>query len=376
MSLPPESMPSEIFSSTAFHDQYFDGDMAVAQAARLRIDAVNNTLVIEVQDGEEVFWDLTDIRKLPDQAGRDKTAFRVLGDPVARLITSDPSLSVNCPNLNRRAPPKGRGRLMGWALGAVASVALIIGVLVPNMADRLAVYIPPEGERALGETTLGQIREALDNTGLSPIAFCENPDGLDALAQMEQKLTASLDLEHDLSVHVLDHDMVNAFALPGGFVVLFRGLIDAGHGPDEVAAVLAHEIGHVVSRDPTRHALRSAGSIGVLGLLFGDFAGGAVILFLTERLIDARYSQGAEADADRFAYDALLKANVSPAALGDMFQRLRDKYGDSEGVTAHFLSHPALGERIIAARAAAPAGREFTPILDDETWGALQGICN
>jgi predicted Zn-dependent protease len=169
--------------------------------------------------------------------------------------------------------------------------------------------------------------------------------------------------------------MMNAFALPGGFVVLFRGLIDAAESPDEVAAVLAHEIGHVVSRDPTRHALRSAGSIGVLGLLFGDFAGGAVVLFLTERLIDAQYSQGAESGADRFAYGVLLNAGASPAALGDMFQRLRDKYGDSDAIIAHFLSHPGLEERIKAARAAAPKDRDYQPILGDEEWAALKGIC-
>lgn len=67
--------------------------------------------------------------------------------------------------------------------------------------------------------------------------------------------------------------------MPGGLIILFRGLIDAAESSDEVAAVYAHELGHVVARDPTRIALRSAGSIGVLGLLLGDFAGGAVVLF-------------------------------------------------------------------------------------------------
>jgi hypothetical protein len=354
---------------------YFDGDMARPRASRLQINRDHSELTISASGLAPIIWRTADIRVVPDQAGRDRTVLRVTNNPVARLVLAEKSLLAMLPNKYRSAPPKGRGRLMSWAFAAVVSVALIIGVLVPTMADQLAVFIPPEGERALGETTLGQIREALDDTGLAPIPFCEDSDGREALSHMKGKLTASLDLEHDLSVHVLDHKMVNAFALPGGFVVLFRGLIDAANGPDEVAAVLAHEIGHVVSRDPTRHALRSAGSIGVLGLLFGDFAGGAVVLFLTERLIDAKYSQGAESEADRFAYGVLLNADASPAALGDMFQRLRDKYGDNDAIIMHFLSHPGLQERIEAARAAAPQDQDYQPILDGEGWAALQGIC-
>ena len=82
---------------------------------------------------------------------------------------------------------------------------------------------------------------------------------------------------------------------------------------------------HVISRDPTRHALRSAGSIGVLGLLFGDFAGGAAVLFLTERLISAQYSQKAEIGADTFAHGVLEQAGINPGALGDMFENMRAK---------------------------------------------------
>ena len=187
---------------------------------------------------------------------------------------------------------------------------------------------------------------------------------------------AGQDGRHEVQVFVLDHPMVNAFALPGGYVVLFDGLIKAADNPDQVAAVLAHEIGHVVSRDPTRHALRSAGSIGVLGLIFGDFAGGAAVLFLTERLISAQYSQEAEAGADAFAHDMLARANISPGALGDMFDHLRKEHGDSEGLAAHFLSHPSLGERIEAAAAQVDASAEYRPSMSDADWQELRRICS
>jgi Zn-dependent protease with chaperone function len=68
-----------------------------------------------------------------------------------------------------------------------------------------------------------------------------------------------------------------------GYVVFFRGLIDTTECPEELATVFAHEIGHVEARDPTRIALRSAGSIDVLGLLFGG-RGGALVLLLANGL--------------------------------------------------------------------------------------------
>lgn len=357
---------------------YFDGESALAWPVRWRIEESQEVLVIEGA-GPAVVWPLRDIRRVPDQASSDGLVLSLAGDPVARLMTDEMALAKRCPNLHRRNTHVKRSRVMGWAMGAVASVALIVFVLVPLMANQLAEFIPPEGEQALGESTLSHIRTALDNTGLEPLAFCEADDGIAALDKMEQRLTAGADLEVPLNVHVLDHEMINAFALPGGHVVFFRGLIEEANTPEELASVFAHEIGHVVSRDPTRHALRSAGSIGVLGLLFGDFAGGAVVLLLAERLIEAQYSQSAEEAADAFAMDMMQDANVAPGALGAMFQTFLEEHGESDGVHVHFQSHPALSARIAASDArqevADAAGFESQPLLSDAEWQALKQVC-
>ena len=197
---------------------------------------------------------------------------------------------------------------------------------------------------------------------------------------MEARITADMNLETPLTVHVLDHPMVNAFALPGGYVVFFRGLIEEAGSAEEVAAVFAHEVGHVVARDPTRIALRSAGSIGVLGLLLGDFAGGAVVLFMAERIIRADYTQDAEAAADVFAHNALLAADLPPSAIATFFERLAADGETDAGLMQHFMSHPALGDRIEAARHAESHhfGEDeavFRPVLTDDEWFELQAIC-
>ena len=352
---------------------YFEGDRPVGEEISLHI--ASGILQIGLDDGHILRWPVAEVRQMPDTAGKKGAVLRLSSDPLARLFVTDLSLLSHLPNRHRRTPPKGRARLAAWAVAAVAAVGLQIGYLIPLLADNMANYIPPAGERALGEATFGHIREALDDTGLNPVPVCEGVAGVAVLDNLVVELGTDSDFPQVVSVSVLDHAMVNAFALPGGFVVLFRGLIDAAESPDEVAAVLAHEIGHMVSRDPTRHALRSAGSIGLLGLLFGDFAGGAAVLFLTERLISAQYSQGAEAAADAFAHEVLGNAGISPGALGDMFESFRRKYGDRSGVTAHFLSHPALGARIEAAQAAVKSGAQYAPSMSNEDWQALRSIC-
>ncbi|KEJ91035.1 M48 family metallopeptidase [Sulfitobacter donghicola] len=381
MTMPPD-LPQRHSSTDILFDgrrsAYFDGDSPVPQDVTLAVDTQAQMLEIGLPASAEsgVRWPLDEIRRLDDTAGKEGVILRWTGDPLARLHLFDVSLLPHLRRLKRRAPPKGRGRLAAWAIGAVAAVALQVGVLVPMLADSLATYVPPAGERALGEATFKQIRQALAGSGLPPLPICEGEEGLAAFERMLVALDVERDTDAAIKLFVLDHEMVNAFALPGGYVVFFRGMIDAAQSPNEIAAVLAHEVGHVENRDPTRHALRSAGSIGILGLLFGDFAGGAAVLFLTEKLISANYAQAAEKGADEFAYEVLENANVSPAALGDMFERLRDKYGDTEGIVSHFVSHPTLTSRIDFSRGAAIKGKPYADVLSDGEWAAMQQVCD
>lgn len=360
------------------YGDYLDGVRARIQ--RVAVTVHPDRVRIRLPNGRAVDWMAVELRAVPDQADTDGIVLSKAGDPLARLAIADETIAralrANAPQLSRRPPVENKGRIAAWGLGAVTSVALIIFVLVPIMANQLAVLLPPEGEKALGDATFDQIRTALGDGDLISVEPCEAPAGLAALDTMIARLDAEDDLPYPLQVTVLDHPLVNAFALPGGRVVLFRGLIEEASGPDEVAAVLAHEIGHVVNRDPTRDALRLAGSIGVLGLLFGDFAGGTVVLLLTNQLINAQYSQAAEVGADEYAHALLTEAGLPASALGTFFERIREEFGDAEGVYAHFSSHPQMTARIEAALAAeAERDVETTPSLTRREWRALGRVC-
>lgn len=362
---------------TAYAD-FFDGETAIVRRVALTLEPA--TLVMAPAEGPAIRWPVQDLRAIPDQASPRTLVLTATTQPLARLHLADAALrreiAARAPLLRKGQPVRGRGRVAAWALSAVASVALIIFILVPVMANQLAAILPPAGEKALGDATLDQIRVALDRSGIDGLPLCEAPAGRAALDRMTARITAGVDLPYPLTVSILDHEMVNAFALPGGHIVFFRGLIDEAETPEEVAAVFAHELGHVVARDPARGALRAAGSIGVLGLLFGDFAGGAVVLFLVERLIHASYSQAAEAAADAFAHDRLLAVDLPPGALGTFFARLRDEFGEAEGIVAHLQSHPQLGDRAARAVAAGEGQGTTRPVLTPAEWADLRAICD
>lgn len=130
-----------------FMGYFLDGDVAVPDIASVDFDDAGQTLIILSEGGKRARWPYGELRALRDQAGKDQMVLRQAGDATARLVVSDidalKAIRRRAPKLNRAPPVKGRGRLAAWALGAVASVALIILVLVPIMADQLAEYLPP-----------------------------------------------------------------------------------------------------------------------------------------------------------------------------------------------------------------------------------------
>ncbi len=361
--------------------KYFDG-----QSARVHMVAVTvcdhlgaPALEIVQPDKPPLYWPTLALRELTDQARDEGIVLQLDGEGEARLIIphghAEDVIRQISPNLRKRPVKKTMLRkLMFWGGGAAASVALILLVILPAMSDQLATMIPPQREAALGRTALKQIERFM--LGSQKSLTCTDKAGVKALDKMIARLTEGADIPYDLNVQVFDHKMVNAFAVPGGNVVIFDGLIKASDTPEEVAGVLAHEIGHVFHRDPTRLTLRSAGSAGILGMVFGDFAGGFATLVVTERLINASYAQAAETGADVYAHGVLRKTGLPSAPMGDFFDKLKKKNGDDKGLMSHLASHPNLAGRAKAARdASAVSVDDFEAILTKAEWQDLRGIC-
>jgi predicted Zn-dependent protease len=157
----------------------------------------------------------------------------------------------------------------------------------------------------------------------------------------------------NLKVVVLESDQMNAFAFPGDLVVIHDGLVAALESPEQLAAVIAHELGHVVHRDSMRTLSRRLITAAVLGTLVGQRTEALVQRTLAE-LVNQRYSQEIEARADEFATRLLTAAGLGPEVLAEVLEHLRESgRADLPGVLKYLQSHPGWEERIAAARAAA-----------------------
>jgi predicted Zn-dependent protease len=369
--------------TTAAH--FFDGLTAVRHEVHVALTDDRMSLMVTGDSlPNPLRWSLMDLRALRDSADMSRlTLTRMVEtqdesprDP-ARLVILDPEvidwMHRTRPDLFKADLRKGTWKkLLTYTGGAVAAAGLMLFVILPAMANTLAQLIPVQREIAFGKTVTTQMERILGGSRFGELR-CDDPAGLAALDKLRQRLTDGQDLQYDIALQVFDHPMVNAFAAPGGQVVILRGLLDTAAGPDEVAGVLAHEIAHVEARDATRHALRTAGSAGLLTMVLGDFTGGTAIAVLGDHMISANYTRTAEANADLFALGMLDRAAVSANGFAGFFYALDDMGGVD--LPAYLSTHPVTAERAEQARAFANEQSGTRPVLSSADWHALQHIC-
>ncbi|MGB2196979.1 MAG: M48 family metallopeptidase [Planktomarina sp.] len=361
--------------------RYFDGLLAQRRQVFVSLDAQNRRLIIHDRSGAEVdIWPLETLRRLRDDAGIGLVLCSGAVDPgEARLVLSNAraiaAIKAACPNLSKTTVA-GRtwGKIALWLGASATALALMIFVIVPALAGRLAVFIPPEREARVGSAVLRHIERILSKEEAG-VWRCTNPKGQMALEQMAQALQQGQEFPYAIQVGVVDHAMINAFALPGGHIIVMRGLIDMAETSDQLAAVLAHELGHVAQRDPIEQALRAAGRAGLLSLVLGDATGGAALALAGEALISAKNSRDVEARADDFALAQMTKAGVSPEALAEFFELLLEEMGNSALDLGWISSHPPSTARAAHARAAVQGKRDYNKTVSSAEWQAIQQIC-
>ena len=361
--------------------RYFDGRLAQRRQVFVSLDAQNRRLIIHDHSGAELdIWPLETLRRLHDDAGIGLVLRSGAVDPgEARLVLSNAraiaAIKAACPNLSKTTVA-GRtwGKIAVWLGASATALALMIFGIVPALAGRLAVFIPPEREARVGSAVLRQI-ELISSKEEAGVWHCTNPKGQAALEHMVQALQHGQEFPYAIQVGVVDHKMINAFALPGGHIIVMRGLIEMSETPEQLAAVMAHELGHVAQRDPIVQALRAAGTAGLLSLVLGDATGGTVLALIGERLITAKNSRDVEARADDFALAQLAKAGVSPEALAEFFELLLQQMRDPDFDMGWISSHPPSVLRAAHARAAVQTAQNYNKSVSSEEWQAIQQIC-
>lgn len=344
-------MPSERLST-----RFFDGESAVAKP--VGVETGPASLIVRDAAGRHLaVWPWPKVRVV----ARSPELRLAFGNAAPRLVIADPALAAA---VRARLPAAWRPRarlaaaLAAAALGVVAAGYGVLWLL-PPVAGPL---IPDAWAATLGRTVLRGL------AGDRP--FCAGP-GLADLERLGQGLAAAAEAPDGppLHLHVIAMRAPNAFALPGGIVVVTSGLIERAPGPDAVAGVLAHELGHVTLNHPEQAVVGMLGAQ-ALGLVLSVGAGDAGTALDAGLLLAVlRHSREQEQAADAIGLRLLRARGIGGAGLATLLRRLDDQDG---GGPMLLSTHPGTAERAEAA-STLPAGRG--PAMPADAWQRLREVC-
>lgn len=273
--------------------------------------------------------------------------------------------------LKQRRSESRRGNLIATTVLFGIMVLIVAGYFGIRAGARAAVHaVPVSVDREIGAMAF----ESMDLGGPE----ITDPVLVGAMQSMVDRLApdAAID-ELEFQVHVIDSPMVNAFALPGGTIVVFTGLIAKAGDAEQVAGVLAHEMAHATLRHGLHRIGQSIGIAAAIHLLLGDTRGlvaaGAELFQLTS--INS-YSREQENDADEEGVRMLHAASIDPMALTRLFETLKAENGDLPGMVSWISTHPQHEARIVAIKTqlAALPNQDYRPL--DVDWTEVQRRVN
>jgi Zn-dependent protease with chaperone function len=290
--------------------------------------------------------------------------------PGARLIIEKESDYLAILPLVQQKNIKHSGVIHSWRrvwLLVLATILLLTGLLwgIPLAAPIIAKIIPHSWDNALGQYVIGEMVPDAEE--------CVYPAGQKALEIMISKLSKNTPIENNVDVKVIQSGEkdINAFAVPGNYIVILSGLLSYADNPDEVAGVLAHEMGHVIKHHPSEGILRKMGIHLILTGAFGSSADYA------SELIHLKYTRENEQQADDMAVSLLKQAKVNVKHFERFFEKIASEGNiieDNMEIFQYFSDHPGLLERIQHIQKNATL-MKTEPILTHQEWQDLKNIC-
>lgn len=299
---------------------------------------------------------------------RDRAFTLYSKDPeiIRDIRTAAPSALANAlAHTTNQVRRRRANRRVVW----LASVALLVAGLAwlwhgsDVLVDLVVSRIPLSWEESLGESAYRQFL-------LGQTVVKEGP-AVQAVQSISDRLTSQIpENPYRFQVTVVESGVVNAFALPGGYIVVFTGLLKKAVGPEEVAGVLGHELTHVLQRHAMERIVKNTGLVAMVTVLTGNQQGLAgVMKELGIELATLKFGREQELEADLEGLRLLHRARVSPDGMIAFFQRL----ADSDGRQVELLStHPMSEARANRLRAEAAVLPRMAPESFAIDWRAVQ----
>lgn len=347
--------------SESYEATLYDGFSAAGRAC-VTVPTLS-ALEIRFPDGDVISWPYATLALVSDEGDGNRVVLAPGRDADERLTATGPGvfrpLLAAVPSLRDQQPTRGY-RMAALTAGAIVSVLALVWAGYPLIKDGLVAVFPVAWSDRIGAEMVND--EAMFDKP------CTGAAGLAALDDLAKRLSEGAGLRQPITVHVRSRDEVNAFAATGGHVALLDGLIQHAATPDEVAGVLAHEIGHVKHRHPLKRLIDVAGIQLIVTGISGDVgAVGTMVLMLN-------YGRRDEAQADRAALELLDKAGIRANGLADFFDRMAEKQKDRINFTGFLRTHPPLADRSALMHGHKPT-RATGPALTDRQWEDVRAVC-
>ncbi len=321
---------------------YYDGQSSERQTVSVEI-----TREFFIVDGlaQRLSFSTNEV-KLSEPLGSVQRSITLPGG--ARIDVDD------CPELDALAARSSAGyawihtieRKWRYALVAVVLVVTVIWLMItggiPFLAKHAAFLLPAEMDDALGNQGL----EILDRALFEPSRLDETRKF--EFGRVFATLAEDVGTSRELRIEFRRSEQIgaNAFALPSGIIVVTDELIELAGHEEEVLAVLAHEVGHVLNRHALRLLLQDSVTAALLVTLTGDITSvSALAASIPTVLVQTSYSREFEREADDFAYRYLDRRGIPASRFGDMLRRLDEESGDA-GILNYLSTHPRASERI------------------------------
>ncbi len=366
---------------TVWEGVYFDGRTASRQ--RVTVTVTGNALHVVKQDGKEsgpdLWWPYEEIRQTQGFHSGEQVRLEK-GDELPEAIVVDDDMFLAA--IHQIAPdaparfhnPAHRSFRLKFLLLAGAGAILVVWALyfwgIPVLADQAAARVPVSWEEQLGREVVGEMAPANRR--------CADPERIGVLDQIVSALTApGPDSPYTFVITVVNDPTVNAFAAPGGQIVIYQGLLEKTESPEELAGVLAHEMQHIVQRHATKALFREMSMSVLLAAAVGGASGLATVLDAAQTIGALRYRRRDEAEADREGMKAVQAAGIDSNGMIRFLNKLEESSGDMPRAAEYFSTHPLTSDRIEQlSRLAAQADYIPVPLLPGYVWAEMGKICD
>lgn len=339
----------------------------------MRITPAPHGIAIDLPGSEQQWWafESVHVERQPAALCFRYPARPARGEVPALLTITDPSTIAAIGSMNSRvARGENASPSSAFLLHTVIalflaglSLALLIWKGFPWLTHRMAALLPVSVEERIGEAALESIAPGS--------RLCRD----ESVTRIVERLARTLPhTPYRFRAFVAEDGMVNAFAAPGGYIVVFRGLLRKTRNPEQLAAVLAHEMQHVEQRHGVKGMVRNLSIWLAFTLFTGDPSG--AITVMASNLGSLAYQRADESSADREGLRMLADAGVDPMAMAHMLELLNEETPELPRAARYFSSHPLSADRIAEVRKLAETtSYRRSPLLAGTDWPPLRSNC-